>query len=209
MMIRHKELRRVHCVISMPEGGTLATQRKTAIAIAKKHGLLGGAEIWHPFRYDGEEGYVPDGYVHFHLAGMVNGDIAEGGTDFMPDGRAIVFKHVEHPDGHYRGFQSVDEVRAMLFYALEHCGILEDHHALTWWGELSYNKLPTDMLDADYPGRLEYTTIPGSRCPFCGSTETEPCEVWEDLPRTECGFMWSPGRRVAVHPMPGVNDEPA
>jgi len=201
-MIRREDLRRVHCVISIPESGTLDTQRKTAIAVAKRQGLLGGTLIWHPFRFNDEEGYARDGYVHFHVAGMAAGDIKPG------DGKdGIVFKHIPHPDGHYRGFQSVDEVRAMLLYALKHCGILEGRHALTWWGELSYNKLPMDVLDADYPGRLEYTKPLGVVCPFCGSRDTEPCEIWEDFPRSECGFMWSPGRLVAVHPLPAEGSE--
>jgi len=168
----------LHVVISFPDLDSLDTQRKIAIAVAKRHGLIGGLMVYHPFRQDEEREYVLDGYVHFHLVVLVNGDVPEGGSD-----GGVLFKVVADPERarggkpSFHGFQELAQVRACVFYLLTHCGILPARHALTWWGAMSYNQLPTETLDANYDGRIEYCVSGGIRCPFCGSRDTEPAIV--------------------------------
>ena len=117
----------------------------------------------------------------------------------VQESMSYVFKNVKHPDdGDFRGFQSLQEVQKTVFYLLTHCGILEGRHALTWWGEMSYNKLPTDELDANYEGRELYCQSPGIKCPFCGSRRTEACE--RDY--TISGTRPEVHRLMGVHPMP-------
>jgi hypothetical protein len=180
-MIGRREARKIHCVVSFPARHGIDWQRKKALRIIKRHGLIGGLMVYHPFRQDEGDDFVPDGYVHFHVLALAQGDIPPGGTD----GGAI-FKHIPHPDGHCRGFQSVDEVRACTFYLLTHCGILEGRHALTWWGAMSYNQLPVGTLDANYEGRELYCRSLGHACPSCGSMNTEPFDNAQDLGFRSC-----------------------
>lgn len=167
--IAKENARRVHCVISFPDVDPLDILRQVAIQIAKRHGLLGGLMVWHPFRQDEDGAFVPDGYVHFHLLAFANGDIGEGGTD-----GAVVFKHIRHPvHGDFNGFRSLREVQKCAFYLLTHCGIVKGRHSLTWWGDLSYNMLSTERLDQEFEGRELACHVPGVPCPVCGSRDTE------------------------------------
>jgi len=200
LMIPKSKARRAHCVISFRTDGTLDTQRKVAIQTAKEHGILGGLMVYHPFRRDEERHYVPDGYVHFHILGFAKGDIPPGGTD---DG--IVFKHIPHPDGgDFRGFRSISEVQKCIFYLLTHCGVIKGRHSLTWWGELSYNSLSTQRLDAVFEGRELYCQSRGILCPSCGSRNTEPLMMPHEygFPSKE-PIHHSPGAGV---PWGGLND---
>jgi hypothetical protein len=191
----YRDRRVLHFIVSIPDGGqSLKTNRRITRDMAKSHGLVGGLMIEHPFRIDEGDGqYHPDGYIHFHGIGVAFGDVLPGGLEGDGD---CIFKVIEDPNdpGHYNGFRRMRDVRRAIRYLLTHCGIREGHHALTWWGELSYNMLSNEELER-FAGRLEEAEG-GPPCPFCGSTNTERCDVM-DIMRVP----WAYGM-IGIHPMP-------
>jgi len=161
----------VHAVVSFITSGELSVDRKRAITLAKKHGLSGGTLIFHPFRQDDEGTFIPQTHVHFHIISLARGSIVPSSM-----GQDYFFKFIKDArNGDYRGFQDITGIRNCITYLLTHCGIIEGSHALTWWGELSYNQLSNQTLyDAIPELKKEIEKIPISRCPSCGSEDTEP-----------------------------------
>lgn len=89
----------------------------------------GGAVVFHPFKFNESIRkwyYSP----HFHLVGF-------GSRDKMS--RAF---------GRYGWYVKIGEERKSVFqtfcYLLSHCGIRKKHHVVTWIGELSYSKVPSE-----------------------------------------------------------------
>lgn len=175
-----RECRLNHFWISIPdEGQGIEYFRQTGIQIAKKHGLLGGAMIVHPFRVDKETGrYWRDGYAHLHVFSLSRGENgldawSEGGSD----GR-VLFGAIRDPssteeDPHFRGFSNDKELKKGIHYALKHCGILEGRHALTWWGCFSRVSFPDQKLKDRYPTTWDELHAGGHRCPECGSRDVD------------------------------------
>lgn len=183
----------VHAVVSMPDqGDDINVQRDKARRVIKRHGLVGGLTIYHPFRKGDEDDFVHDGHVHFHVVGIAPGDITPGGNDC-----GAVFKVIRDAKrGDYWGLRECGEVRDLVFYLLTHCGIIEGKHALTWYGSLSYNSLSNRTLDEAYPGYLERARAgPPKRCPACGSEDVEPDWIMD-------WTAW-PGERVYIGLGPG------
>ena len=163
-----RECRLLHVVVSLPDAGQgLEVARDEAYEIARRHNLDGGVAIPHPFD--------KPGYLKFHMIAFAYGGVLPGGSD-----GDVVFKVVLDAEyGNYRGFRDAVGVRRCLMYLLSHCGIYEGHHALTWWGSLSYNRCPTELLRKSYPEAWDaLNLLPEVRCPRCGCRET--FEVLED-----------------------------
>lgn len=187
-----RECRVLHVVVSIPDTGQgIEASRKQALQVAKKHNLDGGLMVYHPFRQDEDWTFVLDGFVHYHIIALVHGDVPPGGTDGQ-----VLFKVIKDAEyGNYRGFRDPTGIRRAVHYLLSHCGILKGRHALTWWGSLSYNKLPNEQLKTDYPEAWElFTEVPPRRCPLCGSHDVEPCNTVQD-------FGWP--SRTPIHHSPG------
>lgn len=178
----------VHCVVSMRAPGAATDRaidesRASAYAIAKRHGIEGGAVVFHPWRKgdDPADGYVPDGYWHHHIVGVNFGDITPGGDDRDADGNVIVFKHIldaEYSD--YGGIRHGYGISRLLAYLLTHAGLEgEGTHALTYFGAMCYNRLPKSGVHSYYPDALEdhSKTNPPTpvRCPVDGSGRTGLC----------------------------------
>lgn len=165
----------VHAVVSFITRGTLSDDRKFAIKVAKAHGLSGGLAIFHPYRQDEDRRFVPQSHVHFHLVALARAGIAPGASE------GYFFKIItDAKNNNYRGFQDVCGIKACIFYLLTHCGIIEGCHALTWWGELSYNMLSNEKLfDAHPEVKREMEKVPVSRCPSCGSEDVEPDFIFD------------------------------
>lgn len=158
----------MHIVISMKyTGGEVNEYKRRAYKIAAKHGIAGGAAVFHHTREDTElHGRVPDGYVHYHIVGLAKYGIVPGeDTDYI--------FHVirDAVRGDYRGFQRTGEVIACLTYLLTHSSVKTKTHTLTWFGEMSYNKLNNSTLEAEVPGLMDYLEKKGRTCPICGGTE--------------------------------------
>lgn len=165
----------LHCVVSFLPSGNMAEDRKRAIKIMKFHGVSGGLAIFHPFRQDDDGVFIPQSHVHYHIIGLARGAVFPGASG---DYFFKVIKDAKHGD--YRGFTEITGIKACVFYLLTHCGIVEGRHALTWFGELSYNMLSNQALyDAHPEIKAQIDKVPPKRCPVCGSDDTEPDFIYD------------------------------
>ncbi|HKU33834.1 MAG TPA: hypothetical protein VJR22_08325 [Candidatus Nitrosotalea sp.] len=103
--------------------------RKRMMEILKIAQWEGGAVIFHPFRFNEKSRqwyYSP----HFHLIGFGSRD------------------KISRAFGRYGWYVKIGEERNSVFqtfcYLLSHCGIRKKHHVVTWIGELSYSKVPSE-----------------------------------------------------------------
>lgn len=156
-----------HITISVPQKdyGLVETDypalRRKVYAIAKRTGVTGACQVFHPARRRCPRcGSVPDmGHTtcfscgnlwfewyfspHFHLVGF--GWIEGTGAEYLDSGYVVV------------NIGRRKSVAGTVLYILSHCGVHLDYHVLTWFGILSYNKLKA------VPEVRE-----GSKCPTCG-----------------------------------------
>lgn len=139
-----------HIIISVPtwqyslEKKVLAKQ---AYKILKEVNCLGGAIVFHPFRYQRETKtwyYSP----HFHVLGF--GWIEAVAQAYNKHGWIVKNKGTR------------DSTFATFYYLLSHAGIKKHNHALVWFGDLSYCKLKLNDLDRE----LE-------KCPYCNNLLVE------------------------------------
>lgn len=129
------------------------TQRKRVYSILKAVGVTGGAVCLHPARVHTNAEYEDaeaEGGAHWH--GVVTGWIDYTKVRALSERTGAVIKGL----GNSRGTP-----RQIARYMLSHCvqpvlilhieGSRKDRpaHCLTWFGELSYNKLPTHEIDHD------------------------------------------------------------
>lgn len=101
----------------------------------------GGAVIFHPFRFnDKNRSWYP--WPHFHLVGF-------GST-----------QKISQAFGKYSWFIKNEGERKSVFqtfcYLLSHCGVKKGYQTVTWFGKLSYSKLPVEKEE-----RI-------TKCPVCG-----------------------------------------
>lgn len=186
----------IHAVVSMPEGDDDA--RAKARVVCKRHGLLGGLMVWHPFRKDEDKEFVPDGHVHYHVIGLAKGDILPGGLASDGD---VVFKFIKDAErGDYRGFMRVREVKRCIQYLLTHCGIMKGVHTLTWWGCMSYNSMSNKTLDIEFPGVMKEVKEFRRKCKFCGS---EDLDLGFHVDRTAFPWEYVKTYHPDVEVMPG------
>lgn len=181
---RHRR-RIVHVTISLPyqKGQSFYKMRSKAMGIAMKHGLSGGLIICHTHRAKEDE-YVPDGYVHYHIAGVAGGHIKV----FEKGEKApYLFKVIKDKRfGDYRGIRTLKELKRLIGYQLSHCGIVKGHHSLAWFGSLSYNysvcgiKFNTnERVAEDFPKMAEHLEeVRKTQCPKCGSTDVHVIPAW-------------------------------
>jgi len=90
---------------------------------------------------------------------------------------------------------------ATLKYVLDHCGVAEGAHALTWWGAWSYNRMPQARIERFGTFRLRQDTE--RICPHCG-TQMVPLVTYEWAEEVRERFLmpW-PGRG----PPPGYRED--
>jgi len=118
-----------HIIVSVPSWQynlDHKSMKKEAYRILRTVGAIGGAMIFHPFRFSQSEQawiYSP----HFHIVGF--GWI--GDTQELYDKEGWVVKN--------KGLRNT--VFGTFLYLLSHCGIKERTHSLVWFGDLSYSKL--------------------------------------------------------------------
>ena len=100
--------------------------KKELYRILKRVGAIGGASIFHPYRFNEIEQlwfYSP----HFHIVGFGWID----GTQELYNKEGWIVKN--------KGIR--ESVFGTLHYQLSHCGIKKGVHSLVWFGDLSYSKL--------------------------------------------------------------------
>lgn len=103
--------------------------------------IAGAAAVFHPFRFNREKRlFYPA--PHFHLVGF--------GSEAQ----------IKQAFGRYGWYVKNENERESVFqtfcYILSHCGIKKGHQALTWFGNLSYSKLPVEKEPKI------------THCPVCG-----------------------------------------
>jgi len=144
---RHKV---IHVIFSIPEiswGLKIEALRPLLYKIVKKCGLLGGCAIFHPFRENRVQGtwyWSP----HFHVVGF--GWVK--GVRSLHSRYGWIIKNA--------GVRK--SVHATLMYQLSHAGVHGEHHVVTWFGRLAYNKLRVVLLPESK-----------SVCPLCGDELTD------------------------------------
>jgi len=204
----YRGIRYLHYVISMRPGGKSFDELRTdARKISRAHGIVGGLLVPHTHRLDDEGSRETDGTIHFHGIGIAPGNVEPGGTD-----GDTIFKIIPDPKkdqskpSKYRGFLYFSEVKNCVQYLLSHAAIIEGKHALTWWGLLSYNQLNTGTLKEFCPDGFDFINSPmKSKCPFCHSTDTEPCYQLDLVPRLSKSRQWEQGSDwmlIEAHPPP-------
>jgi len=185
---RYRAGRIVHCVVSFRARGLSYTKaRAKAERIAMKHGISGGTVIFHPFRTDDDGQYVHDGTIHFHIVGIAKGDILWPEKGQVMDD--YVFKQIQDPNSRdgkatYRGVKKFEQLLRLIRYQLSHCGIIKGHHAVAWFGCLTYNMKVFGVsfnskarFAIDYPDVVAFLArYRGKSCPKCNSTQV--LQIW-------------------------------
>lgn len=167
--------RAIHVVLSPPKGiWTIENLRKKAYFILKWVGIEGGCMVYHPLRAWKHEGKIVGWYYspHFHVVGYGylhdNVGSVHGKTGWIVKNKGIRISTV-----------------ATLVYQLSHAGVCKDHHTLTWFGCMAYNKLKTEQLEV------------GKRiCPLCGDELSDLVWIGEGdlpIPRIAGEFLVDPG----------------
>ena len=133
-----------HIIISVPHWDYYKPKKE----IAKKiHGLLkqvkadSGLIIFHAFRYDKNADswyYSP----HFHC--LTFGWIENTKELYEKSGYIV------------KNLGKRDTIFGTIYYQLSHCAIKKKNHALTYFGECSYNKLKIDEANEE-----------SKKCPYC------------------------------------------
>lgn len=143
-VLRGRNLKPIHVTVSVPSfdwGLSLPEMRQKVYRALKAVHCLGGMLIYHPKR---QNKYERTWYFspHFHVLGY--GWILDVRRNYVESG--YVVKNI--------GIRKT--VEGIIFYQLSHCGVSSDHHAVTWFGALSYGKL-----------HVEYEEESPSECPLC------------------------------------------
>jgi hypothetical protein len=160
----------IHVTVSPPMDAWAMPYEKLrakAYSVSKKSGFRGGSCIFHHNREDdlGFWYFSP----HFHLIGY--GWIQGTKEGYEQHGWIV------------KNLRVRESVSATALYQLSHCGIHADFHAITWFGQLSYNKLRVLAQDPEK-----------HVCPAC---KKELVQLYflgrdEDLPDREDGLgFWS------------------
>jgi hypothetical protein len=166
---KHSKRKPIHLILSVSEEDwslSIESLRSKAYKIAKKSGFKGGLSIFHPFR----EHHIKKSWYwspHFHMVGY--GWIRNVRSLYQGHGWVIKNAGVRK------------SVFATLLYQLSHAGVHKDHHVVTWFGSLAYNKLIVDPEPEVKPC-----------CPLCGSELVELVFVGglDRPPPDEEGMFW-------------------
>jgi len=132
-------------------------------------------KLGYPFLHSSLSNCLSDTPLYAELVSALCDYILPDMVVTLQASRDYVFKVI--PDARYndfKGFRSPFHLAKVIGYALSHCGIIRNFHALTYFGILSYNCLTNDLLKEDDPEFWAlFDKLNGVRCPKCGSFDTE------------------------------------
>lgn len=143
--IKGRDLKPIHLTVSVSRvdyGLSLRKMREKTIKVLKRVHCLGGMIIYHPKRKDRNVGlryFSP----HFHVLGY--GWIVDVRHNYVESG--YIVKNL--------GIRKT--IEGTIWYQLSHAGVDANHHTVTWFGLLSYNKL---KLKRDLEKEVK-------ECPLC------------------------------------------
>jgi len=159
----------IHVIFSIPShhcGEGIEVLRFYLYKLAKKTGLSGGLAIFHPFRERPDRSWYFSPHFHVLAFGWIRH------TKILFEKYGWVIKNA--------GVRK--SVHATLMYQLSHAGVHKEHHVVTWFGDLSYNKLKeVDPIPEILPC-----------CPICGARLLELifCGGLDRPPPDEEGSFW-------------------
>lgn len=164
--------------------------------ILKRHGFVGGNQVFHPNKKNTVTGEydIQDGTYHEHVLAVALGKWSMSKKGQCYNGREYVFKVNPDPctnprhrrkffkthdrcdcQKHYTGVKRFDDIQKIMHYELTHAGYIGLGKAVKWWGELACNMLPKAKIRESNPqGWDYYHRRRGVPCPYCGSMETSP-----------------------------------
>jgi hypothetical protein len=159
----------IHVVFSVPKrfySENITRLRPRMYKLSQKSGLYGGCAIFHPYR---ERKKLKTWYFspHFHVVGF--GWVRN--VKYLYEHYGWIIKNI--------GLRKT--VHGTLFYQLSHAGVHKDHHVVTWFGRLSYNKL-----------RVEPVPVLKPSCPLCERPLIELvwCGSLDRPPPDKEGVFW-------------------
>lgn len=145
----------IHFMVSVPRAKwslPIERLRSESYEVAKRVGFKGGSCIFHPLREtnNGRWYFSP----HFHMIGY--GWIEGVSNEFKISGWIA------------KNLRVRKSVFGTAYYQLTHCGVWYGggiKHSVTWFGALSYSKLPLKKLGLSRPIDSDERGC----CPYCGS----------------------------------------
>lgn len=148
----------------MIEQGRYNVFKATALGLIKKAGVIGGCIVPHFWRQIGDKDDFDDSNTYQNPYSSPK----EGDWCFSPHfhviGAGFMIPSVKFHNETgwiYKNLGKRKSIKDTIFYALTHCANHTNHHALTWFGIFSYNKLITDFIE------FKNITVPCSACNSC------------------------------------------
>lgn len=140
------------------EQGHYNVLKRLVLDLMKKAGVIGGCVTPHFWRQVGEKEELPDNVTI--PAGLKDGD-----WYFSPHFHGITAgflipsdKFFNETGWVYKNLGKRKSIKNTVFYFLTHCANHEKHHAVSWFGIYSYNKLVTDFIE------IAEVNVPCSAC---------------------------------------------
>ena len=151
----------IHVVVSPSREDILKLSygalRAKAYKILRSVGVFGGLCVVHPFRH-GKGTKAWEISPHFHIVGY--GWVSHVGDMHQETGWVV------------KNLRVRKSVPSTIAYQLSHAGVKEQLHTITWFGNLSYNKLKI------IKEREEYEDL----CPLCGEVLERIVHAGKDPP---------------------------
>lgn len=156
-----------HVVVSLPAstwGMSYNDVLKLALGLIHRYtrGSYGGTSIGHPWRFEDSQGEALQ-WKHCDLNREAIAPIFEGYAVYRPHVHFIMFGWIAPSEEIYRDTGVVIHTIAMLpteqdvfsciRYQLTHCGVDQTHHAIRWFGNMSYNNFVkvSESTETIYP----------------------------------------------------------
>lgn len=154
----------IHVTVSLPKSDyglvdAYPKLRPKIYKLLKRVGFFGGSMIFHPFRFD-KNTKEPYFSPHFHMLGY--GWIRGKKVASIYRRSGYIIKNL--------GIR--DSVFQTALYQLSHAGVKPGVHTVTWFGQLSYNKL-----------KVKPEEVEPNVCPLCGAKLREI--IWLGAPGTD------------------------
>jgi len=193
-----RKFRLIHATVSMKAEPKDAFKiKKKIISIAKRHGVIGFIIIIHHVREGRDKGeWVPDGYIHAHLIGIVlsSGFLtlpaliekeererkARGASGRKPEYNWIFKVIKQRRRKHW--FLRDGALFPIIYYNLTHCAIAHGRHSLSyagcWWDGRNSEEENAEIMNLRTDAKAEA----GVRCPVCQGNDVEILEPWQQSP---------------------------
>ena len=148
--------------------------RSRVVKLLQDVGVVGGVLIVHHFRCE-DKIYDKKG-LHFHCVGYSSRALVRGeevAKQFKESNFAIV-----------KNMGKRKSVQKTISYLLSHSTVHKKYHSITWFGKLTYSKLPTPEITLKELKEFEKIKC----CPICKERLDKLDYVGIDRPPTEIGY---------------------